>query len=70
MHTALMQRRKEKDIMRLKMHFEVDHHDSIQLQVSIHGPKDSVYEGGVWYFSDLGKLAYVFLTTTLINPLL
>ena len=29
MQTALMQRRKEKDIMRLKMHFEVDHDDEI-----------------------------------------
>ena len=43
-----MQRRREKDIVRLKMHFEVEHDDDVQLQVSIHGPKDSLYEGGVW----------------------
>lgn len=68
MQTLLMQKRKEKDIMRLKMHFEVEY-DEIQLQVSIQGPKDSLYEGGLWCFFQSGRLGFVFPKLTLINLL-
>ncbi len=43
-----MQRRKEKDIFRLKNKFLVADEDQQQLIVSVPGPKDSLYEKGIW----------------------
>ena len=48
MQNAIMLRRKEKDIIRLKMKFEVNDEDDQQLIVNIPGPKDSFYENASW----------------------
>ena len=57
------QKRRDMDIMKLMMHdfkINIPDEDNSDLLVEFHGPKNTLYEGGIWQVNIILPIAYPF----------